>query len=145
MSAGKELETGQYLEAGIFVTRARVPLDHSYCLYRRRLLGEITCVAARTVAAAGNGSRYITEQFRGAQRDCRPCARRTHCVRTPATTPVRNVGWLLLLVSTTVVTSEPANAQDRGSTVPLIDGGWVHLRKVQGVWSVIGSHALWQS
>jgi transposase len=33
----------------------------------------------------------VGEAFRGAARDCRPCAWRAQCLRTPDTTPVRNV------------------------------------------------------
>ena len=36
---------------------------------------------------------FITEQFRGAKRDGGPCGLRTHCLRTPDTTPVRNVAF----------------------------------------------------
>ncbi len=36
---------------------------------------------------------YVAEHFRGAQRDCAPCALRDRCLRTPATTPVRNVAF----------------------------------------------------
>ena len=36
---------------------------------------------------------YVGEHFRGAKRDCVPCAVRTQCVRTPDTTPVRNVAF----------------------------------------------------
>ena len=34
---------------------------------------------------------YVGEHFRGAKRDCAPCALRDQCLRTPATTVVRNV------------------------------------------------------
>ena len=36
---------------------------------------------------------YVTEQFRGTERDCTPCALRAQCLRTPATTSVRNVAF----------------------------------------------------
>jgi hypothetical protein len=36
---------------------------------------------------------YVAEHFRGAKRDCGPCALRAQCLRTPATTPVRNVAF----------------------------------------------------
>ena len=36
---------------------------------------------------------YISEQFRGAKRDCGPCPLRAQCLRTPDTTPVRNVAF----------------------------------------------------
>jgi transposase len=34
---------------------------------------------------------YVGEEFRGAKRDCVPCAHRTRCLRKPDTTPVRTV------------------------------------------------------
>jgi len=36
---------------------------------------------------------YVGEHFRGAKRDCGPCALRAQCVRTPETTVVRNVAF----------------------------------------------------
>ncbi len=36
---------------------------------------------------------YVGEHFRGAQRDCVPCALRAQCLRTPETTQVRNVAF----------------------------------------------------
>ncbi len=36
---------------------------------------------------------YVGEMFRGAKRDCVPCAHRARCLRTPATTAVRNVAF----------------------------------------------------
>ena len=36
---------------------------------------------------------YVGEHFRGAKRDCVPCALRAQCLRTPETTPVRNVAF----------------------------------------------------
>lgn len=36
---------------------------------------------------------YIGEHFRGAKRDCVPCALRRRCLRTPDTTTVRNVAF----------------------------------------------------
>ena len=36
---------------------------------------------------------YVGEHFRGAKRDCVPCARRAQCLRTPETTMVRNVAF----------------------------------------------------
>jgi transposase len=37
---------------------------------------------------------FVGEAFRGAARDCRPCALRAQCLRTPDTTPVRNVVFI---------------------------------------------------
>ena len=36
---------------------------------------------------------FVAEAFRGAKRDCGPCALRTQCLRTPDTTVVRNVAF----------------------------------------------------
>ena len=36
---------------------------------------------------------FVSEQFRGAKRDCAPCPLRAQCLRTPDTTPVRNVAF----------------------------------------------------
>lgn len=36
---------------------------------------------------------HVGEHFRGAKRDCGPCALRTECLHTPNTTPVRNVAF----------------------------------------------------
>ncbi|MCA2992734.1 IS1182 family transposase [Gemmatimonas sp.] len=36
---------------------------------------------------------HIAEHFRGAKRDCGPCPLRRQCLRTPDTTPVRNVAF----------------------------------------------------
>jgi len=36
---------------------------------------------------------YVTEQFRGTKQACAPCALRAQCLRTPDTTPVRNVAF----------------------------------------------------
>jgi transposase len=43
---------------------------------------------------------HVGEQFRGAKRDCGPCPLRTRCLRTPETTPVRNVAFFRGRVST---------------------------------------------
>ena len=63
------------------------------------VLGEArTCVcpAGKSLYRKGasnvtNG--YVGEHFRGAKRDCAPCARRAQCLRTPDTTVVRNVAF----------------------------------------------------
>lgn len=47
---------------------------------------------------------YVGEHFRGAVRDCGPCALRAQCLRTPATTPVRNVAFLRGRVDNPAVT-----------------------------------------
>ena len=35
----------------------------------------------------------LADQYQGAKRDCVPCAQRAQCLRTPATTPVRQVAF----------------------------------------------------
>ena len=54
------------------------------------------CPAGKSLYRKGRANRtkdYIGERFRGAKRDCGPCTLRTHCLRTPETTPVRNVAF----------------------------------------------------
>ena len=34
---------------------------------------------------------WVGDQFRGAKRDCLPCPQRAQCIRTPETTPTRQV------------------------------------------------------
>jgi len=36
---------------------------------------------------------YVGAHFRGAKRDCGPCPLRTQCLRTPDSTPVRNIAF----------------------------------------------------
>ena len=43
---------------------------------------------------------HIGAHFQGAKHDCGPCALRAQCLRTPATTPVRNVAFFHGRVST---------------------------------------------
>jgi transposase len=67
-----------------------------------------TCVCPAGKALYRKGARrvtgdYVGEHFRGAKRDCGPCALRAQCLRTPATTPVRNVAFFRGRVSTAVV------------------------------------------
>ena len=55
------------------------------------------CPADKVLYANGtpctvNG--YVAIKFRGAQRDCVPCALRRHCLRTPGTTKTRQVAFL---------------------------------------------------
>ena len=54
------------------------------------------CPAGKSLYRKGQSrivNGYVTEQFRGAKRDCAPCALRKQCLRTPDTTPVRNVAF----------------------------------------------------
>lgn len=58
-----------------------------------------TCVCPAGKSLYRKGARnvtngYVGEHFRGAKRDCAPCARRAQCLRTPETTVVRNVAFL---------------------------------------------------
>lgn len=43
---------------------------------------------------------HVGAHFRGAKRDCGPCTLRAQCLRTPKTTPVRNVAFFHGRVST---------------------------------------------
>jgi transposase len=57
-----------------------------------------TCVCPAGKSLYRKGASNITrdhigEHFRGAKRDCGPCPLRAPCLRTPATTPVRNVAF----------------------------------------------------
>jgi hypothetical protein len=54
------------------------------------------CPAGKSLYRKGQSrvvNGYVTEQFRGAKRDCASCALREECLRTPDTTPVRNVAF----------------------------------------------------
>jgi len=54
------------------------------------------CPADRVLYANGKHSTvngYAALKFRGAQRDCVPCALRRHCLRTPGTTKTRQVAF----------------------------------------------------
>jgi hypothetical protein len=67
-------------------------------------------VARTCVCPAGNSLQrrgaarvtrdHIGAHFQGATRDCGPCTLRTQCLRTPETTPVRNVAFFRGRVST---------------------------------------------
>ncbi|MFN8861824.1 MAG: transposase [Gemmatimonas sp.] len=57
-----------------------------------------TCVCPAGKSLSRRGAARVTRDhvgahFRGAKRDCGPCALRTKCLRTPKTTPVRNVAF----------------------------------------------------
>lgn len=54
------------------------------------------CPAGKSLYRKGRNlviNGFVSEQFRGAKRDCVPCALRTRCLRTPDTTAVRNVAF----------------------------------------------------
>jgi hypothetical protein len=54
------------------------------------------CPAGKSLnrrGAANVTGGHVGELFQGAQRDCGPCPRRAQCLRTPGTTPVRNVAF----------------------------------------------------
>ena len=64
-----------------------------------------TCVCPAGKSLYRKGARNVTgdhvgEHFRGAKRDCGPCTLRAQCLRTPQTTPVRNVAFFRGRVST---------------------------------------------
>jgi hypothetical protein len=54
------------------------------------------CPAGKSLYRKGSANvtnGYIGAHFRGAKRDCVPCAQRARCLRTPETTAVRNVAF----------------------------------------------------
>lgn len=64
-----------------------------------------TCVCPAGKSLYRRGAARVTGDHvgahcRGAKRDCGPCARRAQCLRTPETTPVRNVAFFHGRVST---------------------------------------------
>lgn len=55
------------------------------------------CPAGKALYRTGDAivtSGYVGAPFQGTLRDCLPCAQRTHCLRTPATTKVRHVTFV---------------------------------------------------
>ena len=64
-----------------------------------------TCVCPSGKSLKRRGAARVTRDhigahFQGAKHDCGPCALRAQCLRTPATTPVRNVAFFHGRVST---------------------------------------------
>ena len=54
------------------------------------------CPAGKSLYRKGKNlvtNGFVSEQFRGAKRNCASCPLRAQCLRTPATTPVRNVAF----------------------------------------------------
>jgi transposase len=54
------------------------------------------CPAGKSLYRKGQAlsiNGFVAESFRGAKRDCGPCALRAQCLRTPDTTPVRSVAF----------------------------------------------------
>jgi transposase len=54
------------------------------------------CPAGKSLYRKGRNlvtNGFVAEHFRGAKRDCRACALRARCLRTPETTTVRNVAF----------------------------------------------------
>jgi transposase len=54
------------------------------------------CPAGKSLYRKGQAlsiNGFVAESFRGAKRDCGPCALRAQCLRTPETTPVRSVAF----------------------------------------------------
>ena len=65
-----------------------------------------TCVCPAGKSLYGNGSHCLTNgwvsvRFRGAERDCLPCAHRERCLRTPAKTKTRQVAFFQGKAATT--------------------------------------------
>jgi transposase len=68
------------------------PSDFTYDAEARTCV----CPAGRLLYRQGRNRvthGFVSEQFRGAKRDCAPCPLRARCLRTPDTTPVRNVAF----------------------------------------------------
>lgn len=66
------------------------PRDFTYDATARTCV----CPAGKSLYRKGSANvtnGYVGAHFRGAKRDCLPCAHRARCLRTPDTTPVRNV------------------------------------------------------
>lgn len=54
------------------------------------------CPAGKALYRSGRAlvtKGYVADHFRGAKRDCGPCTHRARCLRTPATTPTRQVAF----------------------------------------------------
>lgn len=69
------------------------PSDFAYDAEARTCI----CPAGKSLYRKGRANitkDYVGEHFRGAKRDCVPCALRAQCLRTPETTAVRNVAFL---------------------------------------------------
>ena len=65
------------------------------------------CPAGHSLCRRGRArvtSGYIGEHFQGTTRDCGPCTLRAQCLRTPDTTPVRNVAFFRGAVDAPTVT-----------------------------------------
>ena len=63
-----------------------------------------SCVCPAGKALYGNGSRCLTNgyalvRFRGAKRDCVPCAQRDRCLRSPQTSQTRQVAFVQKLIA----------------------------------------------
>lgn len=68
------------------------PSDFAYDAEARTCI----CPAGKSLYRKGRANMtkdYVGEHVRGAKRDCRPCALRAQCLRTPETTAVRNVAF----------------------------------------------------
>lgn len=68
------------------------PQDFTYDAAARTCV----CPAGKSLYRKGQSNQtngYVGEHFRGAKRDCVPCALRARCLRTPETTAVRNVAF----------------------------------------------------
>ena len=68
------------------------PSDFTYSADARTCV----CPAGKSLYRKGRNlvtTGFIGEHFRGAKRDCTPCTMRTQCLRTPDSTPVRNVAF----------------------------------------------------
>lgn len=68
------------------------PSDFTYDAEARTCV----CPAGKSLYRTGQAiatKGYVADRFRGAKRDCGPCAHRARCLRTPATTATRQVAF----------------------------------------------------
>ena len=76
------------------------------------------CPAGKSLYRKGRArviNGFVAEAFRGTKRDCAPCAHRAQCLRTPDTTPVRNVAFFRGAVDAEPV-SQAARMRERIDT-----------------------------
>lgn len=99
-----------------------------------------TCICPAGKSLYRKGARNVTgdhvgEHFRGAKRDCGPCALRTECLRTPNTTPVRNVAFFHGRVSVAAVN----HSADMRERIDAPDGRAQYAQRFAAVEPVFGN------
>lgn len=96
-----------------------------------------TCPAGKSLYRKGQSrvvNGYVTEQFRGTKRDCAPCALRAQCLRTPDTTPVRNVAFGRGRVDVTV-----SHTEQMRSRIDSAEGRALYAQRFATVEPVFGN------